>query len=146
MKNLFVVCASLLAAVIMTGCASTYTNDAANQSKVVIQPAKVQTVLNFDAEKKVEGKASANVLFGLISWGDSKFADRANLAAGGAAGLLPLPNPVESVKQAAVYNACAAADCDVIVGAKYEVDVMDYVVFKRIQCKVVGHPGAVSYK
>ena len=47
-------------------------------------------------------------------------------------------------KQGATYNACEAAKADVILGAKYKLDIADYFVYKTIKCKVTGYPGTIK--
>ena len=51
------------------------------------------------------------------------------------------PNPIRDAKAAAVYNACKAAKCDMLLSAKYELTTTDYFVYKVVNCTVTGFPG-----
>ncbi len=125
----------------MTGCKSTYTNDLAADSKHAMVPAVYQLKIEHK-DVKVEGSASLNVLFGMFSWGASAFADRTYLGAGDSGFVADFfPNPTKKVKEAAVYNACDANKCDLLIGTKYEIIESDYFVFKRVSCTVKGYPG-----
>lgn len=142
MKKICLFAFAGMVAVLFTGCFSTHTNDLAKDTDVTLRTPNYQMEVQ-TGKKRVSGKASQNVVYlflGSISWGDSKFADRA-FTDGNSSLLSFFPDPVEQVKQAATYNACAAAKCDMLIGAKYTVEIEDYIVFKRVKCTVTGYPG-----
>lgn len=139
MKNLLLLAALSVAAVVMTGCTSINTNDAAADSKAVVVPAVFEQNVEIKSEK-VDGEATVHVLFGIFSWGVSEYADRAVI--GKDAGLLSfLPDPAVKAKTGAVYQACKASESDMLVGSKYEIQVTDYIVYKQYKCTVTGYPG-----
>jgi len=133
-KSLIIAGMFAVAGLFMGGCAVTNTNDAAAASKVAIVPAVYEPVIKH-SNQKVEGSAQINVLFGIFTWGTSAYADRTNIEPTFFFG----PNMV--AKNAAVYNACQGAKCDMLLNSKYEIRTVDYFVFKTINCKVTGFPG-----
>ena len=111
------------------------TNDGAKESKYKMIPACYETIIKHES-KTVSGSANINCLFGVFTWGASHFADRTAL--GGQNSFCK--SAVEVAKDAAVYNTCDAAKCDVLLATKYVVTVNDYFVFKQVECKVTGYP------
>lgn len=89
------------------------------------------------AKDEVSARDSLNCLFGIVAWGSTAthFADDAC----DESSLLTL-DFAAAAKNGAYANACDAANCDRIVGAKYTVKVDDYLVFKRITAEVTGYP------
>lgn len=132
-----------IVAMIATGCTSINTNDGASDSKQAMVPAVYEPVIKH-VDQKVSGEATMHVVLSVFKWGANSFADRTVLGAAGGAGDIFaafFPNPVQDVKEAAVYNACKNAKCDLLLGAKYEITVTDYFVYKVLNCKVSGFPG-----
>lgn len=122
----------------MTGCKTTYNNDMAADSKHAMVPALYQLKIEHK-DVKVEGSAAINVLFGIFTWGADSFSERAYL--GKPSSFSFLPDSVQLVKEAAVYNACSSNNCDLLIGSKYEVVSTDYFVYKKVTCSVKGYPG-----
>lgn len=128
-------------AMILTGCTSVNTNDAARDFDAIIKPAEFQTIIEA-GDTKVTGEAQLNVLFGIFSWGVSEFADRAFESDYDDVPVFSLfSSPMTLVKDAATYAACDHNKCDVILNAKYSIKVTDYFVYKIYNCKVYGYPG-----
>ncbi|WP_122315096.1 hypothetical protein [Pseudomonas cichorii] len=95
----------------------------------------------------ISGESSTNILFNFLSFGgDNKFAD--GVAYGGASsggGLgLALPDPVSTTKAAAAYKAVKSSGADLIVAPRYEVNVQDYFIFKKVNVKVTGNKGSIN--
>ncbi|WP_122614011.1 hypothetical protein [Pseudomonas viridiflava] len=94
----------------------------------------------------ISGESSTNVLFNFLSiGGDTQFAD--GVAYGGASGGgmgLALPDPVSTAKAAAAYKAVKSYGADLIVAPRYEVNVKDYFIFKKVNVKVTGNKGSIS--
>ncbi len=135
MKKLLLLAIVAVAAV-MTGCTTVNDNRGANDFAAEILPAKFQTIVEHK-DQLVYGEAQLNALFCVFTWGVSEFSDRSFDT--DEAGFFA--SPFSLVKQAATYNACQEAKCDVLLNAKYTITVTDYVVFKKINCKVSGYPG-----
>ncbi len=141
-------------AVVMTGCKTTYTNDMAADSKSAMVPAVFQLKIEHK-DTKVEGEATVHTLFSLFSWGTDSYAERTFLGGSAAtsatygASMVPMaglfsgifPDPVILAKKAASYNACKAAQADLLIGAKYIVVEDWYFVYSKVNCKVSGYPG-----
>ncbi|XYQ95074.1 hypothetical protein ACTABX_26620 [Pseudomonas syringae] len=90
----------------------------------------------------ISGESSTNVLFNFLSiGGDTQFAD--GVASGGGMGLA-LPDPVSTAKAAAAYKAVKSSGADLIVAPRYEVNVKDYFIFKKVNVKVTGNKGSIS--
>ena len=94
----------------------------------------------------ISGESSTNVLFNFLSiGGDTQFAD--GVAYGGASGCgmgLALPDPVSTAKAAAAYKAVKSSGADLIDAPRYEVNVKDYFIFKKVNVKVTGNKGSIS--
>ena len=138
-KSLMLVAACAIAA-FMTGCMATHTNDAAAGAKVCVGK-------KFDADivagkQAVSGTATVHNLFGFITWGVSDFADDAFVS--GNNGLQLTVSPLTVAKQGATYNACTANKADMLLAAKYKVDVKDFFVYKNVTAKVTGYPGVIK--
>ena len=129
-------------AIALTGCKTTYTNDAAYDSKSVMVPAAYQLKIEHK-DTKVEGSATVHSVLGWFCWGVSDYADRTSLGDSGEASALfsILPDPIGMAKKGAVYNACKGNGCDLLIGSKYEIVENWYFVYSQIKCKVTGYPG-----
>lgn len=94
----------------------------------------------------ISGESSTNVLFNFLSiGGDTQFAD--GVAYGGASGGgmgLALLDPVSTAKAAAAYKAVKSSGADLIVAPRYEVNVKDYFIFKKVNVKVTGNKGSIN--
>jgi len=124
-------------AAVATGCVTVNKNDGGNAN---IRPSVVKDKVR---EKYTVGQAAVsatdniNCLFGIICWGSTAthIADCAD--AGTFCG-------IGKAKNGAYANACDAAKCDAIVGAKYKVTTDDYLVFKKIKAEISGYPATMS--
>ncbi|MCF5708771.1 hypothetical protein GIV19_15915 [Pseudomonas syringae] len=94
----------------------------------------------------ISGESSTNVLFNFLSiGGDTQFADGVTYGGGSGGGLgLALPDPVSTAKAAAAYKAVKSSGADLIVAPRYEVNVKDYFIFKKVDVKVTGNKGSIN--
>ncbi len=116
------------------GCASINKNDGGN-SRLKPQVVKDRVHLKYEVGKKrVKGADQLNCLFGLICWGSSAHIADEGESCFGAKG---------KAKNGAYANACDAANCDQLVGARYTVATKDYFVFKKVHAEVSGYPAKV---
>lgn len=95
----------------------------------------------------ITGESSTNILFNFLTFGgDTQFAD--GVAYGGSSGGgglgLPLPDPISTAKAAAAYKAVKSSGADLIVAPRYEVNVKDYFIFKKVDVKVTGNKGSIN--
>ena len=139
-KQLLLAGGAVAAALVMTGCMATHTNDAASSAKVCVGK-------KFDADivagkQAVSGTATVHNLFGIITWGVSNFADDAFVS--GNNGLQLAVSPLTVAKQGATYNACTANKADMLLAAKYKIDVKDFFIYKNVTAKVTGYPGVIK--
>ena len=138
-KSLMLVAVCAIAA-FMTGCMATHTNDAAASAKACVSKKFEADIVA--GKTAVKGKATVHNVLGLITWGVTDYADEAFVS--GAPAIQLAPNPLTVVKQGATYNACAAAKADMLLAAKYNIKISDYLVYKKIECQVAGFPGVVK--
>lgn len=100
----------------------------------------------------ISGESSTNILFNFFAFGgDTQFADGVVYgggAAGGGGALgglgLPIPDPISTTKAAAAYKAVKSSGADLIIAPRYEVNVQDYFIFKKVDVKVTGNKGSIS--
>jgi hypothetical protein len=99
----------------------------------------------------ISGQSSTNILFNFFAFGgDTQFADGVVYGAGGGGGGalgglgLPIPDPISTTKAAAAYKAVKSSGADLIVAPRYEVNVKDYFIFKKVDVKVTGNKGSIS--
>lgn len=138
MKKVLVLAGAALA--LMTGCISVNNNDGAYPAEITVRK---NYIADIDVqETAVQGEATVNCLFGLITWGVSEYADEAFVETGLGVTLIKGANDV--AKQGATYKACEAAKADYLLGAKYRIDTEDYFVFKKVKCTATGYPGTIK--
>lgn len=144
MKKLIV---GLSLAAVACGCVSVNQNDGGNACR---RPCIAKDIVH---EKFTVGKDpvtasdSINCLFGWICWGSSSthIADAVCDGSGEKPILGIFDNKgIKQAKNGAYANACDAANCDQIVGAKYKVTTKDYFVFKQINAEVKGYPSTLT--
>lgn len=134
MKKLMVV--AVLAAM-ASGCISVNKNDGGD---ACLRPCIVKDKVHEKYEvgtTPVTATESLNVLFGFITWGKTAThkADAAPFA---------WFDKVGEAKNGAYANACDQANCDSIVGTRYNVRVEDYFVFKKLSCEITGYPAKIT--
>ena len=142
MKKSLMLVAVCAIAFIVTGCMSTHTNDATAVAKVNVITKKFEADV-VAGKKAVQGTATIHNVFGIFTWGVSKFADDAFVTTSALPFQLCVP-PTTVVKQAATYNACTANKADFILAAKYKMDIKDFFVYKQIKCDVTGYPDTIK--
>ncbi|OEC55956.1 hypothetical protein [Pseudomonas sp. ENNP23] len=137
----FLMPAALMALIAsVTGCSSYHISQPSSALE-----AEVQTDLKADVAvgESISGQSEVNILFNFIQFGgDSQFAD--GVTYGGASSGLPFgPDPVGAVKSAAAFKAVKNSGADLIVAPRYELNIDDYFVFKKVSARVVGNKGTI---
>ena len=131
-------------AAIACGCVSVNQNDGGNACR---KPCIAKDIVHEKftvAQNTVTAKDQINCLFGFITWG-STATHTADAVCCGEKPLLPFLVPLAAkAKNGAYANACDAAKCDQIVGAKYKVKVEDFYVFQKISAEVTGYPASLT--
>ena len=122
------------------GCVSVNQNDGGNACR---RPCIAKDIVHEKftvADNVVTAQDNINCLFGFICWGSS-----ATHIADAVCGQNSLfTRALDKAKNGAYANACDAAKCDQIVGAKYKVTTKDYFVFKQFNAEVSGYPATLS--
>ena len=122
------ICAVIAA--IACGCVSVNQNDGGNACrKPCIAKDIVHEKFTVSAQT-VSAQDRLNCLFGFI--------------ADAVCGQGPFLNATAKAKNGAYANACDAAKCDQVVGAKYKVTTEDYFVFKKVKAEITGYPATLS--
>ncbi|WXL25188.1 hypothetical protein WG219_18065 [Ectopseudomonas mendocina] len=143
MKSILSTAALVSALALTTGCTSL------NVSQPIAPVAgAVKTDLKADVTvgESISGKSQVNILFGVLKFGgDTQFADGVTYGAESGGGMsLAAFDPVSSVKSAAAYKAVKSSNADLIVAPRYEVNVQDYFIFKKVDVTVTGNKGTIN--
>lgn len=143
MKKYLSAAALVAAAVLASGCTSY------NVSQPIAPVAGVvKTDLKADVAVggEISGQSQVNILFGVFKFGgDNQFADGVTYGAESGSGMsFAAFDPVSSVKAAAAYKAVKSSGSDLIVAPRYEVNVQDYLIFKKVDVKVTGSKGNIK--
>ena len=123
-------------AAVACGCVSIHKNDG---GEACLKPTVAKDIVHekYDVgTTPVTATESLNVVCGIIKFGKTAthIADAAPVGFFDTLGL---------VKNGAYANACDQAKCDSIVGARYNVRVEDYFVFKKLTCEITGYPAKI---
>ncbi len=143
MKKMLLALAAVGVAFGFAGCSVTNTSDAGtmNLYPELFKPSEgYRPIYEVDMEKKVSGTANVHVLFGIFSWGESKFADNGDIFGGDAWFESIFPSAKKTSGKAAFYKACAEAKCDAVLAARYEIVTKDYFVYQNTTTTVTGYP------
>ena len=132
---------SLVLLIGLTGCGTTKISQPAAPYAVTV---KKELSADVKVGDKITGNANISVLFGIFSWGESKFAEGVSYGGAPEGGGIFGPGPEAEVKAAAVYDAVSKNKTDVIVTPAYILDIKNYFVFKTIKADVTGYSGTVS--
>ena len=125
------------------GCSVTNTSDGGkmNLYPELFNPGEgYRPVYEVKMEKKVSGTADVHVLFGIFTWGESKFADNGNIFGENNWWTSIFPSAKQMSGMAAFYKACTQAKCDTVLAARYEIVTSDYWVYKHMNTTVTGYP------
>lgn len=133
MKKLM--CAAAVAA-IACGCVSVNKNDGGNSD---LRPPVAKDIVHecLKIEKEtVTAEDQISCLFGFICWGSTAThsCDQSECGFGMKA----------KAKDGAYANACDAAKCDQIVGARYKITTENYFFFAKCKAEVTGFPAKVE--
>ena len=131
-------------AAIACGCVSVNQNDGGNACR---KPCIAKDIVHEKftvAKNTVSAQDQLNCLFGFITWG-STATHTADAVCCGEKPLLPFLVPLSAkAKNGAYANACDAAKCDQIVGAKYKVTTKDFFEFKIATAEITGYPASLT--
>ena len=134
---------------LMTACSSTRVNKDDTGVAVSI-PLSVRPDVSI-GDKPVYGNATVHSLFWLFSWGDSRKADYDNFME--IEGLndvklfsffLPEFTMVRCSKQAALYDATANSDYDMLLSPRYTINSLNLWIYRKVNCNVKGFPARVN--
>ena len=99
--------------------------------------------ISVNTETKIEGQSESLYLLIFRIIGDNKFAEGVDYSS--KSGLTSMfKRRIEKAKSAAAYNAVKDSGCDVIVHPNYDIDIEDWIFFKKINVKVSGFAGTID--
>ena len=96
--------------------------------------------ISVDVSKKITGESKSLYFLFFKIKGDSQYAEGVDYS-GGSNSFTP---KINKSKSAAAYKAVKNSNCDVIVHPNYEIDVENYIFFKKINVKVTGFQGTIN--
>lgn len=131
--------AAAATALFLSGCVSVNTSDGATQNPQISASHPGYEAVYTHKNTRVRGSAQINVLFNFITWGASEFADNSRLSF-----MSFLPSLDNLTKKAAVFNACKTHKADILVGTRYTVTTVDFLVFKTVRSDVEGFPAVMT--
>ena len=89
-----------------------------------------------------KGRSHTTILFGFITFGDSKFADGVNY---GTSKPTFGFSAAEDAKSAAAYNALKKSNADVLVAPRYTVDDFNFLhIFRTTDAEATGYSGTIK--
>ena len=122
-------------AAVACGCVSTNKNDGWDP-RMAPPIAQDKVHIKYEVEKQqVKASDEMHCLFGLFCWGSSS-SHSCDQGEGGS-------SLSDKVKNGAYANACDAAKCDSLVGARYKVTVDDYFIYAKGKAEVSGFPAKI---
>lgn len=126
-------------AALACGCVSVRQNDGGNACRTPCIAKDIVHEKFAVSDKTISAQDKINCLFGIICWGSSAthFSDAV-------CGQGPFLDAVAMAKNGAYANACDAAKCDQVVGARYKVTTEDYFVFQKINAEITGYPASLT--
>lgn len=129
MKKLMLISLAALAA----GCIAVNQNDGGNSCR---KPCIAKDIVHEKftvSSDTVSAQDEVQCLFGFICWGSTAThtADEVPFMGFG---------PSAKARNGAYANACDAAGCDQITGAKYKITTEDYFVYKKVKAEISGYP------
>ena len=137
-------------AALAVGCKSVYKNDGGDAD---LRPTIVRDIAyeKYDIKSTpVESTDSRISILGFIDIGDTPdhYADNApdgSYLVGIQSGTFSFGGGIlAKAKNAAYANACKAANCDTLVGTRYEIDVANNFLWEEVTVKVVGYPAKLT--
>ena len=133
-------------AAIACGCISVNQNDGGNACR---RPCIAKDIVHEKftvAQNTVSAKDKMFGLFGLFTFGSSATHTADAVCGKDDKSFFEklFPSAAEKAKNGAYANACDAAKCDQIVGAKYKVKTTDYFVFKIYEAEITGYPSSLT--
>lgn len=139
MDNKYKLAALAATFALLTGCSS---SNISQPTSALVGNVESSVKANIAVGDKIEGQATANVLFGVITWGQGdNFVDGVDYGSGGA---MSFADMTSTVKSAAAYNAVKASGADLIVAPRYVINTKSYGIFKTIHVTVNGYKGTIA--
>ena len=130
----------------MTGCITKYQNDGGDACRAPVIAKDIVHEKYTLSQKPVSANDTVFCLFGFITFGSSAshVADAVCAKSELAGPVSIIPSVKDIARNGAYANACDAAKCDAIAGAKYKVQVDNYFVFKKARAEITGYPATLT--
>ncbi len=128
-----------------TGCSSIESSKVSAQVNVKFKEVKVDADIEA-REQQVTGSATVHTLFGFLVWGANAEAVGVDYYGTGwldVSSFFISPSTLKA-RNAAAYNALAPLKADLILAPQYTLTTEDFLIYKKVNCKVKGFPGFVK--
>lgn len=129
-----------LSILLLTGCSSLHTSQPNATLNATIN---ANFKANIDVGESITGKSEVTTIFGIFTFGDSKFSDGVNYGVNSGGFASMLGGTVEEAKSAAAYNAVSNSKADLILLPRYTIEENSYFFFKTTTVSVVGNKGTL---
>ncbi|NQZ56831.1 MAG: hypothetical protein HRT88_05085 [Lentisphaeraceae bacterium] len=140
--KLFAILVLFVVASFTTGCQNTIASKIGAPITAITKTVIAEPLV--EVGDAISGTASETKLFtfafGGITFGPSEFASGTGLPTAGPLGR----NVIASVQQAAIYQACKSASCDMILAPSYITKKDSFLFFTKLTCTVNGYAGYVK--
>lgn len=133
-------CFGILSMILLSSCKSTLASTTSTPLALKENIRPLDADITVDVEKTISGQSNTLYFLFFRLSGDSKYAEGVDYST--KSGLFS--TKVSKAKAAAAYKAVKSSGCDVIVHPNYEVNVQDYIFFKKIEVKVTGYAGKIN--
>lgn len=139
-KKLFL-CVMLLS--LTVSCKSTLASATSTPLSVRENIHPLDADISVDTDMKIVGESNSFYFLFFRIQGDNKYAEGVDYSTGqGLPSILSMR--VNKAKSAAAYKAVKNSGCDVIVHPNYDIEVEDWIFFKKISVKVSGYKGTIN--
>ena len=132
---------TLSLAFVLASCSSTRTgalSTPAYAPRAEINP--IRANVDVDMAKKISGESTSSYFLIFQVGGDNKFADGMTYSSESQFNAL-FKARENKTKSAAAFKAVKSSGADIIVHPNYEIEVINYIIFKQIKVKVTGYAG-----
>lgn len=143
MKKLMMAAIGMVACSMVTGCISSAVSKGGTYANLP-DPKPDEYMIHWENEnQKVQTDATVFTVLKLFEGGDSApwmLRDQESRNFFGVRNY----SAESKARNAALYKACQQSKCDAIIGAMYEVETKDYIIYSESKCKVTGWPARIT--
>lgn len=149
-KSLLLAVCAAVSAIVLAGCTTTYRDTGVDYLTRSSSAGTTPYYTEYEVSKKqISGKGTASVLFWFFQFSEGKYCLVEHNPHLSVLSLFkeifsPSQKAVSNAKNAAMYDACEKSGADQILGAGFEYQITDYLVFAKVECVAKGFPAKVK--